>query len=113
MTTQEMLDEAWEAGYERDLRDTTFLSEYEREGVESSQDSSTDTEGVLMSGAPAAWEQPDEIEEDFKSGNFGKRDEFENWPEEAYSNHPMYQMFLLLKKSESEFWAKAKLWPAV
>jgi hypothetical protein len=62
--------------------------------------------------APYEWET-DEVEEDFKSGNFGKRGEFENWPEEAYLNHPMYQMYSLLQKSEREFWQKAKLWPAV
>jgi len=39
------------------------------------------------------WLQGDDpIEEDFKAGRLGEYGEFEGWPEEAYANHPRYQM---------------------
>jgi len=64
-----------------------------------------------MSGGHAPWEGPDELDSDFISGNFGKLDEFENWPEEMAG--PEYQMYRRLMKGEGAFWAKARLWPPV
>lgn len=42
------------------------------------------------------WEayETDEIEEDFNDGLLGLRDPFEDWPVDAYLNHPMYRMYL-------------------
>jgi hypothetical protein len=66
-----------------------------------------------MSGGTPAWQDSDPVEEDLKAGVLGYHGPFDGWPEEAYANHPMYQMWkrdLLLGSWVDSIQRRDNLW---